>query len=280
MKEVLISGRGRRWSAYLRDLYVFRGLFGFLAMREVQLQFVNMGLGFGWLLLRPLLQASVLAVIFGHVAKVNTGSTPYLLFVLSGFVAWSYFSGVTTRAGNSLLQYSGLISKAYFPRLYLPLMPVLTGLLELAVTLLTFILIAGLGYGRWPGVSLLWLPVSIATLVVFTTAVGIWLSALTVDYRDVRLASGYVLQALMFLTPVIWPMSLLNERLGERALALGPWLACYPMYGVLEGMRYALLGLGSPPLMYAAIGLLASLFLLLTGLRYFRNRDHMLADEI
>lgn len=276
----IIEARNGRLLAYMRELYAFRELFGFLIWKDVKIQTAETVLGLGWLVLRPLLNVLVLTFIFGRLARIPTGDTPYLLFALSGFVIWTYFSGASGKAAGSLVGNSALLNKVYFPRLYLPLSHVFSGLLELTVMLVVFWMIAGIGYGRLPGVELLWLPVPLLLAVLSATGFGLWLSALSVDYRDVRHASGYLLQMMMFVAPVIWPVSLISTRLGIAGESFLSFYVFYPAVGMVEGCRYALLGGAAPPWHLVWPGYVTAMFLVVSGFINFRRRERRLADSV
>lgn len=280
--EILIRPEGGRLSGYLAGLGEFRELLAFLVWKELKIQVAQTALGVGWLLLRPLLNVLVLTLVFGKLARLPSDGHPYLLFLLSGFLAWSYFSGVSSRATGCLIQNATLVTKVYFPRVLLPASVVLSGLLDFLVSLLLFFLIAGLVYGRWPGASLLWLPLPVLLLVLTSVASSLWLSALAANYRDVRHAAGYLLQLMMFLAPVIWPLSLLSQRMGGIADSawFGTLFGLYPMVGVVEGFRRALLGSGPPPWELLGLGFLSASLLLAGGLAYFHRNERRLADRL
>jgi len=277
----LITAAGGRLPGYLRSLFAFRELLLFLVWKDLKVQVAQTALGFGWLVLRPLLNALVLTLVFGRLAKMPSEGHPYLLFLLSGYLPWSYFSGVVSKATLSLTGNAALVTKVYFPRLLLPGAMVLAGLSEFAITLVFFLLMAGIGYGYFPGLGLLWMLVPLLLLLVTTAAVSFWLAALAANFRDVRQAASYLIQLLMFLAPVIWPLSLLAERFGGAAS--GPLLrlgfGLYPLVGVVEGFRRALLG-GALPWDLLVTGFFTASVLLMTGLIYFQRCEQRMADRI
>ena len=281
VSEVLISPEGGRLRSYLRSLPEFRELLLFLVWKELKIQVAQTALGFGWLVLRPLLNVAVLSIVFGKLARLPSDGHPYFLFLLAGFLPWSYFSGVATKATGSLIGNASLVTKVYFPRLLLPTSIIVAGLLEFAVTLVLFFVFAYGVYGYRPTLSLLWLPLPMLLLVLTAAGFGYWLSALAASYRDVRNAVGYLLQLMMFLAPVIWPLSLLGSRFGQWADAPGFAVAIglYPLVGVVEGFRAALLGNAMPwPLL--AVSAASALVLLATGLRYFHRTEASVADNL
>lgn len=280
-REVVISSEAGQLTAYLASFVAFRELLAFLVWKDLKVQVAQTALGFGWLVLRPLLNALVLTLVFGRLARLPSEGHPYLLFMLSGYLPWSYFAGVASKATNSLVGNSALVTKVYFPRVLLPASLVIAGLSELMVTFVLFLVVSGLIYGHAPGVNMLWLPVPLLLLMMTTAGFSIWLAALSVSFRDVRQAAGYILQMLMFLAPVIWPLSLLAQRFG---IAADSWLlkggaAIYPMVAVIEGFRRALLG-GSMPWDLLGFGFVSASLLLVSGMLYFHRCERRLADGI
>lgn len=278
--EILITpASGNLWP-FLKELYNFRELLLFLVWKDIKVQFAQTALGFGWLVLRPLLNVVVLTLVFGKLARVPSDGVPYLLFALSGMLAWSYFSGSVGKAALSLVGNSALITKIYFPRIYVPLSVVLSGLIEFTVTFAIFFVISIGFYHHMPTVALLSLPLAILLLLLTTVGASLWLAALAVDFRDVRHASQYLLQMLMFAAPIIWPLSLLSQRFGPGSEAFLRWYAFYPMVGVVEGFRHALLGTGTMPWEYLGPGFLTATVLISSGLYYFRRREQLMADVV
>lgn len=281
LTETRITPEGGHFFGYLRALSAFRELLVFLVWKDLKVQVAQTALGFGWLVLRPLLNAMVLTLVFGRLAQLPSEGHPYLLFLLSGYLPWSYFVGVVGKASNSLTGNAALVTKVYFPRLLLPTALVLAGLSEFVVTFIFFMLVSGFYYGQLPGVGLLWVAVPLLLLLLTTTAASYWLAALAVKFRDVRHAAIYLLQLLMFLAPVIWPLSLLSTRLG---LSADTWVVklvagLYPMIGVVEGFRRALLG-GPMPWDLMGLGFLTASLLFISGVIYFHRSERQMADAI
>lgn len=281
VSEVLISPEGGRLRSYLRSLPEFRELLLFLVWKELKIQVAQTALGIGWLVLRPLLNVAVLSLVFGKLARLPSDGHPYFLFLLSGFLPWSYFSGVASKATNSLIGNASLVTKVYFPRLLLPTSIIVAGLLEFAVTLVLFFVFAYGVYGYRPTLTLLLLPLPMLLLMMAAAGFGYWLAALAASYRDVRNAIGYVIQMMMFLAPIIWPLSLLGQRFGQWADAPGFTVAIgiYPLVGVIEGFRAALLG-QTMPWALLTVSTLSATVLLVTGLRYFHRTERSVADDL
>ena len=241
--------------------------------RQICVQYKQAILGIGWAVLSPLLSTLVFTWVFGGLAAIPSEGLPYPLFVLSGLITWQYFNRALTAGSNSILGNSHIITKVYFPRMILPLSAVLAGLVDYAVNLVVLLLLM-LFYGRTPGLTLLWLPVflMLATLIGF--ALSLWLSALNALYRDIGFMIPIVLQAWMFLTPVIYPATLVP--------AGWTWLMqLNPMTVVVEGARWAVLPAATPPNLIG-VAILAGEFVLLFlgGVVTFNKIDAILADRI
>jgi lipopolysaccharide transport system permease protein len=260
------------WRALdLRELWRFRELVYFLALRDVKVRYKQTALGVAWVLLQPLLAMGIFSIVFGQ-RGLTTNGVPYPLFVVSGLVPWFYFSNATSGASGSVVGNTQLISKVYFPRLAIPLAAVLAGLVDLSIGLvleLILLLVFGVGF-TW---QLLALPLLTAQVVLTALGVSVWLSALDVQYRDVRYAVPFLMQVWLFATPVIYSAGDVPER--WRGI-----LALNPMSGVIEGFRWALLGTGEAPLVPLAGSALIVLLLLATGLLYFRRMERTFADVI
>lgn len=279
-EEKVISAASGSLRQYLRDQYDYRLLLIFLIAKDIKVLLAQTVIGVGWILLRPLLSVLLMTLIFGMVVRIPSDGAPYLLFALSGMLPWSYFSGTIGKASGSLVNNSGLITKIYFPRTYMPLSVILGGLIELAATFTIFMVVAVMFYDHYPDHQIFWLPIPLILLLLTTTGVSLWLSALAVDFKDVRLASQYLIQLLMFAAPVVWPVSLLSKRLGSASDTVLEWYSFYPLVGIIEGFRGALLNSSEIEWAYVYKGFATSIFLLVSGFLYFRRRERLLADYV
>jgi lipopolysaccharide transport system permease protein len=215
----------------------------------------------------------VFSVFFGNLAKIPSNGVPYPVFAFAALVPWTFFSTSITLSANSLVMTPDLVTKIFFPRIIMPVASVVAGLIDLAVAFCFLIGIMAF-YGIFPGLEVLVLPGLFALLIVTALGVGIWLAALNVEYRDVRYAMAFLVQLWLFVTPVVFPASLVPE----------PWrvvLALNPMAGVVEGFRWALLGTeSSSPGLLIAVSVLSALVILVSGLFYFRRVEDRFADVI
>ncbi|OYT71089.1 MAG: phosphate ABC transporter permease [Chloracidobacterium sp. CP2_5A] len=263
----------RGWVAVkLGELWACRELLYFLIWRDVKVRYKQTVLGAAWAILQPLFTMLVFSVFFGRLAGLPSDGVPYPLFALAALIPWTFFANALGQSSNSLVNSAHLIAKVYFPRLVIPLASVLGGLIDLAVACLILTPML-LYYGVAPSWHIIWLPAFVALALATALGVGLWASALNVEYRDVRHVIPFLTQIWMFLTPVIYPASLVPER----------WRAIYnlnPMSGVIDGFRWALLGAGAPPGRTFAVSVGASLVILVTGALYFRRMEKTFADCI
>lgn len=241
--------------------------------RQIGVQYKQAILGIGWALLSPLMSTLVYTFVFGKLAAIPSEGLPYPLFVLSGLITWQYFSRAVTAGTHSIVMNANIITKVYFPRMILPLSAVLAGLVDYAVNLAVLLLLAA-SYGRAPGVALLWLPVFLVLATMIGFALSLGLSALNALYRDIGFMVPLVLQAWMFLTPVIYPAGLVPDG--------WTWLMqVNPMTVVIQGARWAVLPGATPPdLLGLAVMAGELVVLLVVGVVTFHKIDAILADRI
>jgi lipopolysaccharide transport system permease protein len=236
----------------------------------VKVRYAQSILGIGWAIVQPLVPMILFTIIFGQVAKISSDGVPYALFSLTGLVPWTYFSNALNDSSGSLLKEVNMLSKIYFPRLIIPLTSVLGRLIDLGISfLLLFVLMAWYRVIPTPGIVL----VPLLTLVAIATAsgLGMWLSALAVQYRDVRYGLPFAVQFLMYAAPVVYPTSLIPGRF--RYL-----YAINPLVGVIEGFRATLLGTGPVPWDLIGIGSASALLMLWLGSVYFIGKEPVFAD--
>ncbi|MGE5231469.1 MAG: ABC transporter permease, partial [Deltaproteobacteria bacterium] len=255
----------------LRQMAAHRDLLYFLVLRLVKVRYKQTFFGAGWAVLQPILAMVAFTLVFGRLARLPSDGLPYAVFTYAALVPWTYFANALTQASNSLVDNERMLTKVYFPRALLPLATVLAGLLDLAIAVIVlFGLLAVYGLGVSPHV---WaLPAFLALAALSAFAIGLWLSALNVRYRDVRHTVPFLVQFWLFVTPVAYPSSLVPERFRL-------WYGLNPMVGVVDGFRWAVLGRPTAPAA-AAVSAVVILLLLIGGLGYFRRTERTFADII
>jgi lipopolysaccharide transport system permease protein len=256
----------------LRDVWEYRELLYFLVWRDVKVRYKQTALGAAWAILQPVMTMLVFSVFFGRLAKVPSDGIPYPVFAFTALLPWQLFAYALSESSNSLVSNQNLITKVYFPRLVIPIAAVLAGLVDFAIA---FVVLLGLMlyYGIVPTAAVALLPLFMLLAVTTALAIGLWLSALNVKFRDVRYTIPFLTQFWMFATPVAYPSSLVPE----------PWRALYglnPMAGVVEGFRWALLGKAQGPGPLLAVSVAAVVVLLVGGLMYFRRTESTFADVV
>jgi len=256
----------------LRELWEYRELLYFLVWRDIKVRYKQTAIGAAWALIQPFFTMVVFSLFFGQLAKIPSEGVPYPIFSYAALLPWTFFANGISQAANSVVGGASLISKVYFPRLLTPLSAVLTSVVDFA---LAFIVLIGmmLFFRIYPTWNALWFFPFLLLALMTALGVGIWLAALNVQYRDVRYVVPFLTQLWMYVTPVIYPSSLLH----------GVWrtlIGLNPMTGVVDGFRWALLGTGEAPRETLCVSAAVSLMLLLTGVLYFRRMEKTFADVI
>ena len=253
-----------------RECLEYRDLLYFLVLRDVTVLYKQTVLGIAWAVLNPFFSMVVFTVVFGMLLKVPSDGKPYAVFSFTALLPWAYFSQSLTGATNSLIQGTSLFTKVYFPRVFIPLVPVISKLVDLAIA---FVFLGALmvWYRIMPSWNLVFLPVLVVVMMVTSAGLGLFLSALAIQYRDIRHAMNFVIQALMYAAPVVWPVSKLPADLRL-------WYGLYPMAGVIEGFRAALLNTGPMPWDLIGMGAITATICLAVGALYFRRTERFFAD--
>ena len=259
----------------LGALWEYRELLGFLVWRDVKVRYKQTALGVAWIVVQPLVSMVIFSVLFGYLLQAPSNGVPYPIFAYAGLLPWTYFAGSLTRAAQSLVGSANLITKVYFPRLVIPLSGVVGGLVDFGVASLV---LAGLmvWYRVPPTANIVWLPAFLLLAMATALGFGLWLGALNVRYRDVNYLVPFLVQIWMYVTPVIYSVTLIPER--YRWL-----LALNPMTGVVEGFRWALLGGvmdAEPPGALFAVSVAITLVVLVSGAVFFRSTERTFADII
>ena len=268
---VVVIERRSGWQLFdWKELVAYRDLFRFLIWRQIKVRYAQSAIGIGWAIIQPLFSMIVFTIVFGRLAQVESDGAPYALFSLAALLPWTYFSNAITDGVASLVSEANMLRKIYFPRLLLPLSAVAAKLVDFGIAAVMMALLM-VFYRQLPSVGIFAMPLLILLMVVTASGVSIWLTALAVQYRDVKHAMGFMVQLGMYASPIVYPTSLIPERY-QLLYALNP------MVGVVEGFRSALLGTQSMPWSFIAVGTLSATITLFTGLLFFRRKETIFAD--
>ncbi|MBS1790804.1 MAG: ABC transporter permease [Acidobacteria bacterium] len=269
----LVIEPGRGWvSLKLGELWVYRELLYFLTWRDIKVRYKQTALGAAWAIIQPLFTMLVFSVFFGRLAKIPSDGIPYPIFSFAALVPWTFFANGLSQSSNSLVGSSNLLTKVYFPRLVIPISTVISGFVDFALSF-AMLLLMMIYYGKTPTLNIIWLPFFLLLALVTALGVGLWLSALNVEFRDVRYVVPFITQFWMLATPIAYPSTMLSE----------PWRTLYglnPMVGVIEGFRWALLGSGNKPGLMVAVSTVASILVLISGAYYFKRMERNFADIV
>jgi lipopolysaccharide transport system permease protein len=263
----------RGWTLLkLRDLWEYRELLLIFVWRDLKVRYRQTVVGVLWAIIQPVLTMVIFSIFFGRLAKIPSDEIPYPIFSFAALVPWTFFANTINQASNSLVNSADMIKKIYFPRLTIPIASMLAGIIDF---FLAFIVLLGmmLYYGFVPTINILWFPVFILLAMMTSLGVSLWLSALNVQFRDVRYMIPFITQAWLFATPVAYPSSMLSE----------PWRTLYginPMVGVVEGFRWALLGTDTAPGPMMIVSFAVASLILISGVYYFRRMEKNFADII
>jgi len=254
----------------LGELWAYRELLYFFVWRDIKVRYKQTILGVSWAILQPIFTMVIFSIFFGRLAKVPSDGVPYPIFSYAALVPWTFFANALTQASNSLVVGANMMKKIYFPRLTMPLATVLAGTVDFALAFIVLLAMMFF-YGFVPTINTLWLPLFLLLALVTSLGVGLWLSVMNVQFRDVRYIVPFLSQAWLFATPIAYPSSLLSE----------PWRTLYginPMVGVVEGFRWALLGTDTAPGPIIAVSSFVAVALLVSGAFYFRRMEKIFAD--
>ncbi len=263
----------RGWiSLDLGALWTYRELLYFLIWRDIKVRYKQTILGAAWAIIQPLFTMGVFSIFFGRLAGIPSDGIPYPLFSFAALVPWTFFANGLNQAANSLVGSSNLIKKVYFPRLVIPLAATFSGVVDFVIAFIALLGVMAF-YRVVPTGNIIWLPFFLLLALVTSLGVGLWLSALNVQFRDVRYIAPFLTQFWLYATPVAYPSSILPE----------PWRTLYginPMVGVIEGVRWALLGVKMSSWPMLVISSLAAIGLLISGAYYFRRMEKTFADVV
>ena len=269
----LLIGPSRGWQQLkLKELWHYRELLYFLSWRDIKVRYKQTVLGAAWAIIQPFFTMVVFSLFFGKLAKVPSDGVPYPLFAFAALVPWTFFANGLTHSSNSLVESATLLKKVYFPRLVIPISSVMSAAVDFVFAFI-MLLAMMLMYGVLPTANVMWLPLLLVLAFVTALGVGFWLSAINVQYRDVRHTIPFLTQFWLFATPIAYPSSLLSE----------PWRTVYginPMVGVVEGFRWALLNTDTAPGPMILVSSLTAVMVLVGGAFYFRRMEKSFADVV
>jgi len=255
-----------------KELWRYRELIFFLTWRDIKVRYKQAVLGVAWAILQPLLTMLIFTVIFGILLETPSQDLPYPLFTLSALLPWQLFASALQRSSISLVGNANLITKIYFPRLAIPISSVFAALVDFAVSFMVLLGVM-IYYQYWPGLNILWLPIIVLLALLTALSVGLWLSALNVQYRDIQQMVPFIIQVWMYASPIVYPI---------ETIPAGVWRWLYglnPMVGVIQGFRWALLG-GEQPDITMLISVAVVFLILVSGLFYFRRMEKTFADIV
>ena len=262
-----------RWGLVdLRDLWYYRDLLYFLIWRDIKVRYAQSVLGVGWAVIQPVFLMIVFTLVFGRLARLDSDGAPYAIFSYVALVPWTYFSNALTDSTTSLVQNSALITKVYFPRIILPLSSILSKLVDFTIALGLVIALL-VWYKTVPNVGVAVIPLLVLLMILTAAGLGIWMASLAIQYRDIKYALTFIIQMLMFASPVVYPLNMVPERY-QILYSLNP------MVGVIEGFRSAFLATNPMPWNLIGIGFCVAIALLVAGTFYFRRNEESFADVV
>ena len=261
-----------RWPGLnVGELWSNRELLLFLVWRDIKVQYAQTALGAAWAVVQPLMTMLIFTLIFGRLAKIPSDGVPYSVFTLAALIPWMYFSNAFSAASASLVNSSNLITKVYFPRLIIPIVSVLSGLVNFAVSCVVLAVMM-IWYHVTPSLlAIPMIPALLLLMILTATGVGCWLAAVYIQYRDVRQIVPFIVQIWMYISPVVYPLSLVPER-------YRPLYALNPMAGIIQTFRVVLLRTGEIPWGTLGVSTIVGMVLFLGGTLYYRRTEHLFAD--
>jgi lipopolysaccharide transport system permease protein len=256
----------------LSEMWEYRELLYFLVWRNIKIRYKQTAIGAAWAIIQPLMTMIIFTLVFGKFANVPSDGLPYPIFSYAALLPWTYFATALNLSILSIVSNSNLITKVYFPRLFLPASAILSGLIDFGISFI-FFLVMMIWYGTMPGWGIVFLPGFVLLTVITALSVSLWLSAINVRYRDVGQAIPFLIQLWLFASPVAYPISVVPEK----------WRLLYslnPMTGVIEGFRWALLGRETPDILPLALSVAVVLALLFSGILFFKHMEETFADVV
>lgn len=267
-----IGSSMKRGYLRIKEVWAFRELLFFLAWRDLRILYKQTTLGFGWIVIKPFFSMIVFSIVFGRLAKLSSDGIPYPLFVFSALVPWYYFSATVCSSGMSLVANANLITKVYFPRLILPVVPLLSNVVSFVVSGL-FLIGMMIYYKTYPSWNIVFFPLLFFIMVLTILGMGLWLSALGTKYRDVAQAMQFIMSIMMYAAPVVYPLSMVPEK--YRFL-----YGMFPMVGVVEGFRVCLFNAGEMPWGIITLGTAVSVVVVCSGVLYYDRKEKYFSDVV
>jgi len=270
-----IESDKRKWKILdIKELIYYKDLFYYFVLRDITVLYKQTVLGLLWAIINPVFQMVVFSIIFGKLAQISSNGIPYPVFSFTAILPFNYFSQSLSGASNSLVGNASLLSKIYFPRILIPLTPVFSKLADFAIAFIILIFMM-FYYQIVPTANILYLPLLMLLMILTSVGIGMWLSSLSIQYRDVKFAIGFITTLLMYSAPVVFPASLILEKFGYEYYLL---YGLYPMAGVIEGFRSSLLGFTPMPWDLIGMGSISAVILFITGALYFKKTERIFAD--
>lgn len=268
-----ISSGMRPLREELREIWAYRDLLTLLIRRDISIRYKQSAVGIGWALIQPLLTMLIFTVVFGKFAKLPSEGYPYAVFTMCALVPWTFFVRALGGASGSIVGSSNMITKVYFPRLILPISKTVSGVVDFAVAFGLLVVLLLIYRVSPSSTGLLLLPLFVLMTLATALGIGLWLTALNVKYRDIGLLVPFLTQIWMYVSPIAYSSEIIPDRF--------VWIySLNPIFGVVEGFRWALLGKAAPDLVPLAVSTTVVLLMLVSGLWYFRRTEHSFADNI
>jgi lipopolysaccharide transport system permease protein len=257
-----------------KELFHYKDLFYTLAWRDFKVRYAQTTIGLLWAIVQPLITLLILSLVFGRFVGVKT-EIPHLLFTVAGMSLWSYFAYVLTNSGNSIISSQDMVKKIYFPRLIIPISKAIVGFIDYGIALLIMVILM-IYYGIGPSINIIYAPFFILMGIIAALSVGIWLSALTIRYRDFQHIVPFMVQIGLYITPIAYPAEFAMQQLPKWA---APIFYLNPMAGVIQGFRWSVFGGAAPGnLIFVSLG--CTILLFITGIIYFNKIEHKMADFV
>ena len=273
--KIRIEPKKKKWKLFdLKELIYYKDLFYFFVLRDITVLYKQTILGLLWAVVNPLFQMVIFSIVFGQLAQIRSDGIPYPVFSFAAILPFNYFSQSLSGAANSLIGNTSVLTKVYFPRILIPLTPVFSKLADFLIAFLILIIMM-VFYQIVPTINLVFLPLLILLMILSSMGIGMWLSSLAIQYRDVKFAIGFITTLLMYAAPVVFPASLITEQFGYNYYLL---YGLYPMAGVIEGFRSSLLGFTPMPWDLIGMGSISAIIFFITGAYYFNKTERIFAD--